>query len=84
MYVNAAELILITGVSGFQILKLVFCMSNKLHFHAEIKLVRKYIIRHFSLDPTLLTSNRQVMASVKSIARNGKYHNTLCLSTNFE
>ena len=36
MRVYAAELICSTGVSGFQIFKLVFCIYNKLRLHAEI------------------------------------------------
>ena len=36
MRVYAAELIYSTGVSGFQTYKLVFCIYNKLHSHAEI------------------------------------------------
>ena len=36
MRVNAAAFICSTGVSGFQIFKLVFCICNKLRVHAEI------------------------------------------------
>ena len=36
MRVYAAKLICSTGVSGFQIFKLVFCIFNKLRLHAEI------------------------------------------------
>ena len=36
MCVYAAELMCSTGVSGFQIFKLVFCIYNKLRLHAEI------------------------------------------------
>ena len=36
MRVYAAELICSTGVSGFQVFKLVFCIYNKLRLHGEI------------------------------------------------
>ena len=36
MRVYPAELIRSTGVSGFQIFKLVFCMYNKLRLHVQI------------------------------------------------
>ena len=36
MRVYPAELICSTGVSGFQIFKLAFCIYNKLRLHAEI------------------------------------------------
>ena len=36
MRLYATELLCNTGVSGFQIFKLVFCIHNKLHLHAEI------------------------------------------------
>ena len=36
MRVYAAELKYSTGVSGFQTLKLVFCVYNKLRLHVEI------------------------------------------------
>ena len=36
MRMYAAELICNTGVSGFRKFKLVFCIYNKPHLHAEI------------------------------------------------
>ena len=36
MRVYAADLICITGVSGFQTFKPVFCIYNKLRLHAEM------------------------------------------------
>ena len=36
MRVYAAALTCSTGVSGFQIFKLLFCIYNKLRLHAEI------------------------------------------------
>ena len=33
---HVAELICRTGISGFHTFKLVFCIYNKLHSHAEI------------------------------------------------